>query len=506
MAITVDRENRIPAYIQIRNQLREQILRGDLPRGTRLPPERKMAQSLGVSRTTVVSAYDELAAEGLVEARVGRGTLIATPPSGLTERGSGVRPLAWTAHMTNLAKRLQGEKPAGLYALAELCNRADLAQLCNGVPDSSLLPLDRIRQACEAVLRESAVAAVSAGAKHGIAPLREVIASRLARAGIASDADRVVVINGAQQGFDLLVRLLTEPGDTVIVESPTYLGAIDTFQAEGLRVIGIPVDRDGMDVDQAEFVVARYRPRFIYTVPTFQNPTGTTMSLERREKLLGIARRYQVPIIEDDPFGDLYFDEPPPPRLKALDGSGHVLYLGTVSKVLASGLRVGWLVAPQPVVEAAARLKALSDSQPVSLSQHLVLEFMGRGWLDEHVDTMRAIYASRYRAMDAALRRHLPREASWTPPGGGISMWVELPQQVGAQELLDAAAPRGVVFLPGHYLYPGGGPSNTCRLNFSVPDEHEIGRGVEAMGSALRQVMRRRTQAPAERAVPGPIA
>jgi len=506
MAITVDRENPIPAYIQIRNQLREQILRGDLPGGTRLLPERKMAEKLGVSRTTVVSAYDDLAAEGLVEARVGRGTLVAAPPPGLTYGGPGVRPLAWTAHTTNLAKRLQEEKPAGLKALADLCNRADLAQLCNGVPDTSLLPLDRIRQAGEAVLRESPVAAVSFGPKQGVPALREAIASRLARSGIEADADRIAVINGAQQGFDLLVRLLTEPGDTVVVESPTYLGAIDTFQAEGLRVIGIPMDRDGMDVDQAEFMVARYRPRFIYTVPTFQNPTGMTMSLDRREKLLGLARRYQVPIIEDDPFSDLYFDEPPPPRLKALDGSGHVLYLGTVSKVLASGLRVGWLVAPQPVAEAAARLKALSDSQPASLSQHLVLELMARGWLDGHVDTVRAVYASRCRAMDAALRRHLPRQARWTPPGGGMSMWLELPQQVVAQELLDAAAPRGVVFLPGHYLYPGGGPSNTCRLNFSVPDEPEIQRGIEALGSAMRQVMRRRTQAPAERVIQGPIA
>ncbi len=465
-----------------------------------------MAQELGVSRTTIVGAYNELAAEGLVEAHVGRGTLVTGSPHGLGGAGPSAAPLAWAAHVTSLGKRLQEEVPADVAELGRLCNRPDVAQLCNGRPDSRLLPLDRIKEATEAAMRRAGVEAVSVGPKEGIATLREVVAARLARSGMVVETDHVVIVSGAQQGLDFLVRLLAEPGDTVMTEAPTYIGALDTFRAEGLRVVGVPVDRDGMDVDRAESAVARYRPRFIYTMPNYQNPTGALLSVKRREKLLNLAQRYQVPIIEDDPFGELYFDEPPPVTLRAQDDSGHVLYLGTVSKILAGGLRVGWLVAPRPIATLASRLKGLSDSQSASLSQHVLAEILERGWLDEHVTASKAVYAARCRAMDAALQRHLPRDATWSTPRGGMFTWVELPGQVAAQDLLSAAGPRGVVFLPGHLLYPAGGPANTCRLNFSAPDETEIERGVEVIGSTLRQMMRRRTQKSAEAAAIGPIA
>lgn len=507
MVLAVDRESQVPAYVQIRNHLREQILRGDLPQGTRLPPERTMAKKLGVSRTTVVSAYHELAAEGLLEARVGHGTVVTAPALGLAEGGPGVQPIAWTAHVTTLGKRLQGwPVPAEMVSLVHLCSKPDVIQLCIGRPDDSLMPIDRIREAVDAVLCRSGAAAVGMTPTYGIPTLREMIASRLVSAGVATDADHVVVLSGAHQGFDILVRLLAEPGDTVITEAPTYIGALEVFQAEGLRVIGVPVDREGMDVDRAEPIIARYRPRFIYVVPTFQNPTGTTMSLGRREKLLRLAQQYQVPIVEDDAFGDLYFDDPPVPKLKALDRFGHVLYLGTISKALAIGLRIGWLVAPKPVVDVAAHLKALVDFQPPALAQHLVVELIDRGWLDEHVAAMRSVYAARCRAMDAALRRHLPREARWRVPEGGMFLWLELPPQVSAQDLLEAAGPRGVSFLPGHFLYPSGGPANTCRLCYSTTDEQEIEQGIRILGSTLRELMRRRTEQPADRTALEPIA
>ena len=506
MNLQLDRESRLPAYVQIRNQLRERILRGDLPPGTRLPPEREMARRLGVSRTTVVSAYDELEAEGLVTAHVGRGTVVVGLTSPLQGEAGVIQPIAWPAHFSALGQRVRESQTAELLMVCQLSNRPGITSLATGLPDSTLMPVDRLRQAWEAVLDRVGTDAVGCCPPQGIvAPLRELIATRLARYGISADPEGIAVISGARQGLDLLLRLLTEPGDAVITEAPTYFGALQAFRTQGLRVLCVPLDRDGMEVERVEFLLARYRPRLIYTVPTYQNPTGATMSLKRRERLLALAQQYQVPIVEVDPFSELYFDEPPPPPIKALDHCGHVLYLGTFSKCLSPGIRVGWLAAPQPMVELAIQLKVLADLHTNTMGQYLMVEFAQRGWLDEHVAMVRATYAARCQAMDAALRRHLPRSAKWNTPGGGLFLWLELPEQVTAHDLLIETGRRGVAFLPGHLLYPANGRRNVCRLNFSATDQETIERGVAVLGSALRQLMRRRAETPAEQTTVSPI-
>lgn len=354
-----------------------------------------------------------------------------------------------------------------------------------GLPDPALIPVERFQQAWEAILSRIGAEALGVSPVQGIAPLRELLSDRLRCQGVSANPENVVVVNDSQQGLDLLLRLFTEPGDTVITEAPTYY-------------------RNGMEVERVEFLLARYRPRLIYTGPTYQNPTGCTMSLERRQKLLTLAQRYQVPIIEDDPFSELYFDEPPPPPIKALDDAGHVLYLGTFSKCLSPGLRVGWLVAPQPVAKLATLLRRATDLQPNTLGQHLVIEFARRGWLDEHVAAARASYANRCQAMDAALRRHLPRGAKWHTPGGGLFLWLELPEQVAAHELPSETGQQGVVFLPGRFLYPTNGRQNVCRLNFSVPDEESIERAVAVLGSALCKLLCREVGVVAEQTLVSP--
>jgi len=488
----VDRESPLPVYMQIRNQLREQILRGDLPSGTRLPSEREMARRLGVSRTTVVNAYDELMTEGLVQAHVGRGTIVVGPPAVWEGEAAPAQPINWQAHFTALGQRLQDSTSAELLALRRLSAQQGGISFAFGMPDPRLMSVDHLRQAWDAAL--SQVGAETVGSccpTQGIALLRQLIAARLERQSISVSPENVVVVSGSQQGLDFLLRLLTEPGDTVIAEAPTYFGALQAFQAYGLRVLGVPVDQNGMEVEQVEFLLARYRPRLIYTVPTYQNPTGTTMSLERRTELLALAQRYQVPIIEDDPFSQLYFDEPPPPPIKALDAAGHVLYLGTFSKYLGPGLRIGFLVAPQPVTQLAIQLKRAADLQSNTLGQYLVVEFAQRGWLDELIVTARTAYSARCRTMDAALRRHLPSGAGWHMPDGGMFLWLELPAQVSAYDLLLEVRQRGVVFLPGHLMYPADGRRNTCRLNFSYPDEEAIEKGIAVLGAALRKLLRR---------------
>jgi DNA-binding transcriptional MocR family regulator len=498
--LQLDSESKLPTYVQIRNQLREQILHGDLPGGTRLPPERALAQSLGVSRTTVVNAYGELKAEGLVKGHVGRGTVVVDGMAWLD-----VQPIAWPAHFSGLGRRIgQYAQPPALLALRTNVHPVEVS-FAAGLPDPSLLPPKRIQQAWEAIIGRLGAAAVGTCPAQGIPAVRELIAERASRRGIAVSPETIAVVNGSQHGLDLLLRLLVEPGDTVLVETPTYFGALQCFQSWGVRIIGVPVDERGMDVERAELLLARYRPRFIYTVPTYQNPTGATMSLERRERLLALAQQYQIPIVEDDPFGDLCFDEPPPPPIRALDDHGHVLYLSTFSKTLAPGLRVGWLMAPSPVVERAALLNGMAELHPNTVGQHLVVEFAQRGWLEEQIGQARTTYKTRCQVMEDALKRHRQLGLRWTAPEGGLFLWLQLPEQVSAQDLLAKTMQQGVVFLPGSLMYPADGRRNVCRLNFSIPDNEAIQQGIGTMGGALRQLLRRPVETPEEQAVSGPI-
>jgi len=498
--LQLDPDHELPIYLQIRRQLRERILQGDLPAGAQLPPERTLAQSLGVSRTTVVNAYGELKAEGLVEGYVGRGTIVA---AGMAQMGA--QPIAWPAHFSGLGRRIaRYAQPAELIPLRAGSHTVSVS-FALGLPDPSLLPLERLQQAWEAMVERLGATVVGTCPVQGVPALRELIAVRAQARGMEGGPENVTVVNGSQHGLDLLLRLLVEPGDTVLVEIPTYFGALQCFQSWGVRVIGVPVDREGMDVERAALLLARYRPRFIYTVPTYQNPTGATMSLERRERLLALAQQYQVPIVEDDPFGDLYFDQPPPPPIKALDRHGHVLYLGTFSKNLAPGLRVGWLIAPSPVVERAAVLNGMAELHPNTVGQHLVVEFARRQWLEEQIGRARATYRARCRAMDAELRRHRRLGLSWSAPGGGLFLWLRLPDQVDARDLLAETAQRGVVFLPGSLMYPDDGPHNVCRLNFSIPDRKSIERGIAVIADGLKKLQRRPAQGPEEQVVAGPI-
>jgi len=501
MHLELDQKSNLPAYVQIRNQLREQILRGDLPAGAQLPPERTLAQSLGVSRTTVVSAYDELETDGLVKGYVGRGTIIV---EGGEKRDA--HPIAWPAHFSRLGRRLaQHARPVELVTLHRLSAQPGIISLALGQPDPRLLPPERLQQAWETIVGRMGAAAVDVCPVQGTPAVREVIAARMHERGMAASPENVAVASGSQHGLDLVLRLLTEPGDTVLVEIPTYFGALQCFQAWGVRLIGVPVNAEGMDVERVEFLLARYRPRFIYTVPTYQNPTGVTMSLERRERLLALAQRHQIPIVEDDPLGDLYFHHPPPPPIKALDRHGHVLYLSTFSKSLAPGLRVGWLSGPAPMIERAVLLNRVTELQPNTIGQHLVVEFARQGWLEEQIRLARSTYSARCRIMDAALRRQRLPDASWKAPEGGMFLWLRLPESVNAHDLLIEAGQQGVVFLPGSLMYPAGSPTNTCRLNFSVPSEAAIEQGIETLAAALSRLIRKPAEASGEQMAARPI-
>ena len=343
--IQLERANGVPLYQQICQRLREAILSGELPEGVRLPTERALAAELGVNRTTVMNAYNELASEGLVEGHVGRGTLVRRNHFSYDGEHFDSGP-SWLLGLPAGERELLGPDARLLSELASMSERKEIISLAAATPARDLLPAEMLSTIFADGLLNARQSALGYCPVEGLNSLRRGIAARMRQRGVAIDAQHILILSGSTQGIGLTGRLLLNPGDEVVVEVPTYLGAIQTFRALGVRIIGVPTDSDGMRIDLLESILVRHRPRLIYTMPTFQNPTGVVLSPERRRRLLLLAKRYQTPILEDDPYGEIYYEGKERQPLKALDSNGQVLYLSTFSKILAPGLRVAWIAAP----------------------------------------------------------------------------------------------------------------------------------------------------------------
>lgn len=500
MLVQLDRTSPVPLYLQISSQIRKLILTGALPEGSRLPPQRELASTLGVNRTTVVNAYQELAADGLVDATIGRGTVVRATAS--PAQPVSPSPLPW-AEVFSLRTRATCDPL--IRDMMTLCARQDVISFAAGVPAPDLYPLDTFRMVVDEVLARDGRTLLQHCPTEGHFPLREWLAGRMTERGAHVSARNVLLLAGSQQGLDLVTRLLLDPGDIVITESPSYLGVLQVFRAAGVRLLTVPLDEEGMRVDLLEQILARSRPKLIYTLPTFQNPTGVTLSLERRYQLLALAQRYQVPILEDDPYGELRYEGTPVPTLKALDRYGHVLYLSTFSKMLFPGLRLGWLAAPEPVVERLALIKQLTDLHTNTLGQWALAEFCHRGLLDEHLAHLREVYPRRRDAMSAALERYCPPGMTWNRPEGGFYLWCRLPEGLHARELLAEAARRRVAFTVGDAFHVDGGGQEWMRLNFTCHTEEAITEGVKRLGQAMEALLQRQRAQPTERLSLRPI-
>ncbi len=303
------------------------------------------------------------------------------------------------------------------------------------------------------------------------------------------------MVAGSQQGLFLLASTMIDPGDLVAIESPTYLGALQVFRAAGARLLSIPVDEHGMRVELLEDLISRRRPKLIYTLPTFQNPTGSSMSYDRRQRLLALAARYQVPIIEDDPYGALRYEGRPLPTLHAMDRHGTVVYLSTVSKVLFPGFRIGWITGPRPVIERLALMKQIVDLDTNPLAQWAVWAFLDRGLIHQHLERLREVYPARRDRMIAALERHVDDVMDWSRPAGGFYLWCRLHDGLRSRDLLAEAARAGVAIAPGETFYPDGEGEAALRLNFTLPNEAEIDEGVVRLAHAIEALRTGRSAA-----------
>ena len=491
--IQLDRSSDTPLYQQISDKIREAILSGQLAEGTRLPTERALASALDVNRTTVMNAYNQLASDGLVEGHVGRGTLVKRSQFNYLDDNYDANGPSWLFGLPTTEREILGPDARMLSELASVGD--DIISLAAGTPAIDLLPAEMLTSIFAEGLVSSRQSALGYCPVEGLLSLRRGIAARMRNRGVAVDAQHILILSGSTQGIGLVGRFLLNPGDEVVVEVPTYLGAIQTFRALGARVIGVPTDSDGMRVDLLETILARHRPRLIYTLPTFQNPTGVVMSPERRRRLLLLARRYQTPILEDDPYSEVYFEGKQPQPLKSLDTHSQVIYLSTFSKIIAPGLRVAWLAAPEPMIERLTLHKQIFDLNTNALGQWAVSEILQRDSLiDNHLLKLRQHYQSKRDIMLQAIRTHLRDAVRVNTPGGGFHLWCRLQGDVRARALLREATREHVAFVIGEPFHVDGGGQQHFRLGFAFPEEEKIEEGVRRIGVALRHLQARRLQ------------
>jgi 2-aminoadipate transaminase len=491
--IQLERQSEMPLYKQICAGLREAILSGELTEGTRLPTERALASELGVNRTTVMNAYNELASEGLIEGHVGRGTLVKRGDIRNEDEFSEQELSSWMFGLLTGEELALGPDARVISEMASMGERQEVISFATGAPPPDLLPAELLSKIVDTELLDARQSALGYCPVEGLQSLRREIAARMRSRGVAVDFRHIMILSGSTQGIGLIARLMLNQGDEVIVETPTYLGAIQAFRALGGRVIGIPTDKDGMRVDLLEAILARRAPRFIYISPTFHNPTGVVMTTERRRRLLLLAHRYQVPIIEDDPYGEIYFDKQPPPPLKALDTHNNVLYLSTFSKILAPGLRVAWIVAPEQMIEYLSLHKQVFDLNTNAFGQWLVSAILRHGYLDEHLARSRQIYKQKRDLMLDAIKKYWPAGIRVNVPGGGFHLWCHLPATISARTLLREAAQEHVAFVIGEPFHVDGGGHHAIRLSFAYPSAEHIEEGIRRIGIVMKRIIARRT-------------
>jgi 2-aminoadipate transaminase len=418
----------------------------------------------------------------------------------LSVAGSAVLTAVDTPWSDRFALRTRGMTSSALRELLKLTSDPEIISFAGGLPAPEVFPLPQIQEAADRVLAEHGSIALQYAATEGYLPLRELLVRHMARYGITVTVDNVLITSGAQQALDLIGKLFINSGDRILTEEPTYLGALQAFTAYQAQYLPVPIDEEGLRIDRLEDAL-RAGPKLLYVLPNFQNPGGVTLSFERRRRLIELANHYGVPIVEDDPYGQLRYEGEHLPPLVKLDaeyhGNGHghpfhgnILYLGTLSKTLAPGLRIGWVVAPAEVMNRLVQMKQGADLHTGTFTQMVAYETARGGFLDQHVKTIRRVYRERRDAMLAALERHAPPGVRWTHPQGGLFLWLTLPAGLDSKALLAGALREKVAFVPGASFHPCGGGERTMRLNFSYCTPEVIEEGIRRLSGVIAQGMK----------------
>jgi len=400
------------------------------------------------------------------------------------------------------AQRTQRMTSSAIRELLKLTEKPDIISFAGGLPAPELFPVEELREAAETVLEQKGRKALQYSTTDGYPPLREMIVRHMARYGIVVDIDNVLITSGSQQALDLIGKVLINPGDKILTENPTYLGALQAFTMYSADYVTVPMDDDGLIVEKLEDGL-RSGPKFMYLLPNFQNPSGVTLSLQRRQEIIKLSDHYGIPIIEDDPYGQLRYEGEHIKSLVVLDSecvqcnhegkyTGNVIYLSTFSKTLAPGLRLGWIVAPKEVINRLVQAKQGTDLHSSTFDQMLAYEVGRGGFIDRHVHRIREVYGQRRTIMIRALEQAFPDPSAgvrWTRPQGGLFLWMTLPEHMNSADVLMEAIREKVAFVPGAPFFPGGGGHNTIRLNFSNANEQQIVEGIGRLGRVVTRAL-----------------
>jgi GntR family transcriptional regulator/MocR family aminotransferase len=494
MELKLDTKSVTPLYLQIKNGIAEQILAGRLRPGDRLPATRELARRLGVNRSTVTNAYDELLADGLLNSHVGQGTFVTfEKPKEELKKEPFQETITWQKMVWDglFAGEAEGKTISALLDLYQVSTITDVISFSGSFPDESSFPIAEFKSSLNQALRQFGKSVLKYEQAAGLQALREHLATDMRERNINVSADNILITNGSQQAIDLLSRSFISAGDRVILENPTYPGAANSFSALGAKLIGIPVDSQGIQIANLEQIIVQQRPKLIYLIPTFHNPTGYTLSLERRYQLLDLVRKYKIPVLEDAYGEDLRYEGREIPSLKALDVTDQVIYFGTFSKNLLPGIRIGWCVAPTAVFARLVALKQIGDITTSPLLQAALWDFCRRRRYQAHLERVRTIYRRRRDFMISRLQNYFPVGTEWSEPQGGLFCWVKLPVQIDTTELLMETRQQGVVFSRGHLFHIDGSGQNTLRLSFGNLTEPELESGLRILGSVAAKLLHR---------------
>ena len=490
--IQLTRDSDTPLYRQLHAELASLIRSGRIANGERLPSVRQLARELGVSLITVVQAYQVLAADGLVQATVGRGTFAGgpqAPPVPPAVSRETVHAIDGTEWQSSLPIHLRAPRVSAMEALLRSAVRANVIPLAGGIPDPTLFPVRALGRMWHRALAVEDPKFLQYGSPQGDLSLRGWIADNCGSAGIAARPDDVLITSGSQQAIDLVARALIAPGDHVLVESPTFLTALDVLEGRGANLIGVPVDADGMRIDVAAALVERYRPRIIYTIPTAQNPTGVAMSDERRRRLAALARQHNLLVLEDDTCSEFSYDGEAPSAIKAYDSGGHVIFLRSFSKTVIPGLRVGCIVAHGPLMARLIEAKLVMDRFTSPLIQRTLWRYLSSKQYVRDLRVAKDTYRRRRDTVLRVLEASMPAGSAWTRPTAGFNLWVTLPQDVPAREAFNEALKEGVACGLGDLFLPHTAPPSGLRLSFADKQEEVLAEGVRRLSVALRRII-----------------
>ncbi|GIP31943.1 PLP-dependent aminotransferase family protein [Paenibacillus sp. J2TS4] len=472
MKIELNRSSQVPLAQQIHQALADRILSGYFPKGSRLPSVRQLTRMLKVSPVTVSHALDLLEANKLITRIQGKGTFVYEERPKEDKPDDDNHPLPFPDYLHRSQSMHYSQKPAAInFSLSAVA--------------ADLLPTQELAESLRHLARYYPEVLAQYGEIQGDLELRQAFATYLTNERISVSPQEILVTNGSQQGIDLVARSFIGPGDIVVTEEPTYAAAIDVFRSRGATILSVPMDEEGMRIDRLTALADQAVPKLIYTVPSFQSPTGKVMSLRRRKQLLELAEDLNCLVLEDDPWSEIYYDAVPPPHIKSMDRHGHVIYLKGLSKMLSPGCRIGFLIASVAILNRLITAKTNADLGNPLLNQKVILPIFEANQITRLLQQLRTALKQRRDLALELLKRHAPKGVRWVIPRGGFNLWLTLPPQANTNELLDEAEARHLTFLPGSACYPNDLEWNHLRISFSQVSEEQLRHGITELCSVI---------------------